>query len=1522
MKHLRLAAWTVWFTLCWIGVAAAEPVSMIIGFVAATLKAGGIGAMLIKAAFGIALQIGSSLLQRAMAKRQPQPGISGQLQVGGNNSLSFVVGTYATAGSLEYTGEFGGNSGDTPNANHVQVVTVSDLPQGIIGSRIWINGQKCEIDFSVTHGLRGHPVKEFRKKGKDYLWIKPYDGSQTAADPYLLDKFGARPEKPWLSDMIGHGLTGFILTARVNRKLLTSLPAARVEPAALPLYDPRKDSTVGGSGSHRWGVPSTYEPTSNPAVIIYNILRGIWYGGELIYGPAIPATRLPLASWFAAMNECDMPVGGEPQFRGGYEIKTAEHEPIGVIQELLKGCNGKMIESGGVYKIHVGAPALPAAYIGDEDFVVTDEQEFEPFPGLENTFNGASANYPEPEAGWEMKDAPQRLFPAFEAEDDGRRLLAEFQFNAVPFPVQVQRLMKSMVEDGRRFRKHRGTLGPWAFALEPMDTISWTSAREGYSAKLFQLESMDDQVNGNQAVAFRETDPADFDWNAGTDELPWTVGPLVPQWPAAQSAEGFDAQPAIYTDDESREKRPSIRVSYSGDQDDVEAVDVRVYLRSTGELWYTARLPYGPTETDVGAPIVTKSEILSAYFVPNTEYEVEGEFVPFSGRDTVPSSRIVVLVPNVLIDARYDVLEGSVVASTIAANSISAAKLMDGAVTSIKIAGEAVTTAKLQVGAVTEEIIANGAVIAEKIGSGAVTQAKIAYEAVVASKIASDAVTSVKIANDAVTSLKLADLAVAAGKIADRSVTAIKQGVGNLDTVDPDPNFQDLRWWGLDVAGVTVETTPNSALSAGGWPARNVARLEGTVGSRFAQYFPVETGGRYRVRFWIYKEPGTTGTVGLCIHRPSVQWTEPLADLPGSRFARDIATLPDGWSTRTLDINNVNNSQWQYRHEWDLSAGFVRVAWEIVRASSSDLIVDGAVLASKIAADAVTAGKIEAGAITTDKLAAGAVTAEKIVSGAVVADKIATNAVTAGKVLAGAITAEKIEAGAVVAEKIAAGAVISEKIVADAITASKIVATDFTNLIPDSELQDASAWTLTNGAEIIATGWSGFRSKGNIVVPSAIAAWQVFARSRMIPVQVGDELALYGQAVHHTAVETSHYFNLAAYDASGTPVAGANKIWVNASWAGVEVRSYESSYVVPSGVRFVTFNVGTAGAANPANDQTFAYGGFMIRRKNAANLIVDGAITAVKIAADAVTADKIAASSVTTAKLGAGAVTADKIAASAVTADKILAGSITGDRIAANTITGDRIATRSITARSLVLTDFDNLIPNASLDYGMGGWVEEKASSGTIARYSGEHGVGAELSRAAGAQATILRPATDALSLPSFSVTPGESLRLSCKVRRTAGDSGGTCGITATAYYANGTSATVAVPSSTTNTPLDTTVECAGVYVVPANVVGMSLRFAYGTHVNSGTILVTEASARRMASGQLIVDGAITADKIAANAVTAGKIAAGSITADKMSVSAVSAITADLGIITAGTIKSADDKFVITVSEGKIEWFD
>ena len=103
-------------------------------------------------------------------------------------------------------------------------------------------------------------------------------------------------------------------------------------------------------------------------------------------------------------------------------------------------------------------------------------------------------------------------------------------------------------------------------------------------------------------------------------------------------------------------------------------------------------------------------------------------------------------------------------------------------------------------------------------------------------------------------------------------------------------------------------------------------------------------------------------------------------------------------------------------------------------------IAAGAVTASELAADSITASKIAAGAITADVFTAGSITGNKIAAGAITASKISSGAITAAKISSGAITAAKISAGAITANKIAANTITASQLAANSVTASEISA--------------------------------------------------------------------------------------------------------------------------------------------------------------------------------------------------------------------------------------------------------------------------------------------------------------------------------------------------------------------------------------------------------------------------------------------------------------------------------------------------
>ncbi|EKF43972.1 hypothetical protein NA8A_04150 [Nitratireductor indicus C115] len=641
--------WTAWFLLAGTAYAHAGPLAGLIGLLTSTT----IG----KLVLGVALKLGMSLLQSVLMKQDEpqQSGIRTKISVGGVKSMSFLVGTYATAGHLVYANTWGAVR-KTSNAGLAQVIGLSDLPVTSISNEVSMRGRMVTRNPALGEqagsfswfGPESYPFEEFTDgdhPGIYWLFAKYLPSGGVDADAKLRSVFGGDADRPWQADMIGRGVAHVILTAEFNRDLFRDLPEAIWQVEGLPLYDPRFDDTVGGSGPQRWGDFATYAFTDNPAVIIYNILRGIYYQGSLVFGGAIPASRLPLSNWFAAMNECDRLVDSERQFRCGFEIKPFDHAPLYVIEELLKACNGRMAEIGGVYKIRVGAPALPSYFFTDEAVVITENQSFDPHPGLEQTYNGVSATYPEPEAAWEMKDAPLRIDPDFVSADDGRELIAPVQFPAVPFAIQVQRLQSALMRDNRRFRKHRHTLPPEAWLLEPLDTVSWTSAHNGYVGKLFEISSMDDLENSNQAVSLKEADPGDWGWNPPTDELPWEVGPTGPITPEPQPIYDWTAEPDIVPDNTGAARRPAILLGWYGQVQDVQGVEFEVRLAVTGEVVYRGR-------TDQ----VSDGELLiSQGLLPDTDYQVRARYIPFSNRRTLWSGWLLVRTRDVRFNVYSDV---------------------------------------------------------------------------------------------------------------------------------------------------------------------------------------------------------------------------------------------------------------------------------------------------------------------------------------------------------------------------------------------------------------------------------------------------------------------------------------------------------------------------------------------------------------------------------------------------------------------------------------------------------------------------------------------------------------------------------------------------------------------------------------------------------------------------------------------------------------------------------------------------
>jgi hypothetical protein len=609
-----------------------------IGGVVSAFMGSTIGALVLKAAVGL----GINLLAQSLAGKPKEPlfSINGTLQGGGDLPRTFILGRTATAGSLVWANTWG-RDGETPNAYLTQVIALSDLPTQSL-DELWVNGERKDVDWANPHPQYGAPVAGY----PDALWVKFYDGTQTAADPFLVTA-ASNAQRTYDASRVGWGVSYAVVTAKVTKNLFSGIPNFKFVVTGCRLYDISKDSTAGGVGPHRWDNPATWGGDGDhlPAVQAYNLLRGLTYNGKWIYGlQGLAAARLPAANWIAQVNKCRAPIlghdGYEPTYRCAGEIPV-EAPLATALESILTSCIGRISEVGGVYSIHVGAPDLPTVSFTDGDILSTEEQSFTPFFGLADTINGISATYPSPADAWSTKAAPPLYRADLEAQHGNRRLMADVPLDMVPYAEQVQRLMRSALEEGQRARRHTLVLPPefWPYAV-PGEILSWTSARNGYITKLFRIDGAADRANLDVMVDVTEVDPSDYDWNSDADFKPPVDGAVGPIRPQPQPIIDWNAEPAYVPDNTGKPRRPAILLSWDNAEGrlvDVIGIEFEVRLATTLATVYGGRTD----QPEVGSLLISQG------LLPLTAYGVRGRYIAGSDRPTLWSNWLSVITPDV-----------------------------------------------------------------------------------------------------------------------------------------------------------------------------------------------------------------------------------------------------------------------------------------------------------------------------------------------------------------------------------------------------------------------------------------------------------------------------------------------------------------------------------------------------------------------------------------------------------------------------------------------------------------------------------------------------------------------------------------------------------------------------------------------------------------------------------------------------------------------------------------------------------
>ncbi|MBW3243168.1 phage tail protein [Epibacterium sp. DP7N7-1] len=555
MKRLYL----VLFLVLLASPAAADPISAIVAAVSSFFAGGSVLATLASALLRSLVKAGISLLVAKLRKRkQKTPGIqSTHTTSGGTEPQATVLGRFATRGHLVYQCSYHEN-----NKWLAHVVELGDLPGATLRNLI-LDGVYADLGPVDSLGLR--PILSKTENGIPYGYIAFFDGTQTTAHNHLVSWRGGAADRPWTSDHILTGTCYAVLYFYRRDHLYPSgVPRYAFELDGPPLYDIRKDSTVGGNGSHRFNDPASWDQTTNPLVIAYNVLRGIALPGGDIWGGGFPAEDLPYTEWAEAMDACDQLVAGtgRTQFEAGFEVKF-EEAPADFLEELFSAANAQIVETGGYWYPIVGSATVASATISDDDVLISQAWQHDPFPGLENTFNAVTTTYTSPASLWEASTLETIVKDEWVAED-GRQKLFELNLPMVYIAEQARQLTDALLRENRRFRTHRLPLPGEYARLRPLQNVHLSLQDYGYDAKTFRItEAAYDLQTLNVSLSLRETDPADFDPDPGL-ELPETPHPTGPIPVTDAGVVGLAVAGETITAADGKAHAPAIRIVWDG----------------------------------------------------------------------------------------------------------------------------------------------------------------------------------------------------------------------------------------------------------------------------------------------------------------------------------------------------------------------------------------------------------------------------------------------------------------------------------------------------------------------------------------------------------------------------------------------------------------------------------------------------------------------------------------------------------------------------------------------------------------------------------------------------------------------------------------------------------------------------------------------------------------------------------------------------------------------------------------------
>ncbi len=305
----------------------------------------------------------------------------------------------------------------------------------------------------------------------------------------------------WTSSCSMTGLAGFRNKWVVTQQSLPSgVPTQTMqEGEGCPVYDPRRDTTVGGSGSHRANDNSTWEysPLDSNSVPIgrNNALQMLTYllGWHIVnpssgvYVPVIGRCVDPIdinyVNFIAAANTCE----SEGYYTDGVVAASDTHTSNEAI--IATGAQGYLTDAGGLWSYWVATNDTASIAVAFTEDDIISGVAWTPKDTISNLYNSVGGNFPDPVITnlYQPYPYPDVVDSTYLSQDGGVPKRLQLDFQNVQDPNLAQKLARIALNRNRVTGQFQATFNYKAMQAEIMNCVTLTFANFGWTNKLFRV---------------------------------------------------------------------------------------------------------------------------------------------------------------------------------------------------------------------------------------------------------------------------------------------------------------------------------------------------------------------------------------------------------------------------------------------------------------------------------------------------------------------------------------------------------------------------------------------------------------------------------------------------------------------------------------------------------------------------------------------------------------------------------------------------------------------------------------------------------------------------------------------------------------------------------------------------------------------------------------------------------------------------------------------------------------------------